>query len=658
MSLLYLSPFQAALVPSLLAVGVYMLIKPYFDRKNSLHRSIVLGFSAFLAVRYGYWRGTETLATSDQPVDFIVSVAFYVIEMAALLGSLSTFALMSRYRERSNQADAGLGWWQPRQPRVAICIATYNEELQVLERTIIGARALKYKNKEVICLDDGKRPWLKAYCERLGVRYIARADNRDAKAGNINNALAILNADPIPPDFIAILDADFVPHKGFITRCLALFRDRSIGIVQTPQHFFNADPIQHNLGLTHSYPDEQRFFFDHMQCSRDAWGITICCGTSSMIRRSALNEIGGVPTDSVTEDFLISLKMQSHGYVTAYLNEPLSEGLAPEGLKEYISQRARWCLGLMQIVRSPMGPFKRNGLRLRDRWSVLDAVVYWLPGYIFRVSAICFPLLYWYFNIIVVNASVTDIITYFGLYFVVVQLAMRLCAPGMIVPIFHDMSQLVGAFPILRAGVIGLLKPKGHPFSVTAKGGDRSKVVVQWDLMRPFTVLLSLTLFGLLVGILSDDFAYNDAGEGKQVVLFWTIYNLIILSVTILACVEVPRREYHIADGPDKATFVNENGSAQQVWLASMTEDLVRVRGQELRVGEVGTLRIEGIGDVAVEVIEETTDGGRLLLQATEDQREALLLRFYTDGLAPGTVRSGTVGLVRDILIRLSNLGS
>jgi cellulose synthase/poly-beta-1,6-N-acetylglucosamine synthase-like glycosyltransferase len=90
---------------------------------------------------------------------------------------------------------------------------------------------------------------------------------------------------------------------------------------------------------------------------------------------------------------------------TAYLDEPLTEGLAPEGLKEYVTQRSRWCLGMMQIARSRVGPFARNNLRLRDRWSVIDAVLYWLSTFTFRLAALTYPLLYWYFNITVVNAE-------------------------------------------------------------------------------------------------------------------------------------------------------------------------------------------------------------------------------------------------------------
>ena len=198
--------------------------------------------------------------------------------MLSIVSSLSSFVILSRVRHRGEEATAQADWWAAAPPRVAILIATYNEELEILERTIIGAKALKHPNKEVLILDDGRRDWLRDYCEAQGVRYITRTDNAGSKAGNMNNALRVLAQDTVPPDYIAVLDADFVPHRGFISRTLALFKDPKIGLVQTPQHFFNADPVQHNLGLSRSYPDEQRFFFDHLQPARDAWGIAFCCG--------------------------------------------------------------------------------------------------------------------------------------------------------------------------------------------------------------------------------------------------------------------------------------------------------------------------------------------------------------------------------------------
>lgn len=650
---LHVDETQSAYAAVLLVVGLTLVLPSFLSPNNNFHRSTLFAIGIVLSLRYIWWRGTETLAPAGFTWDCLFSWSFFILETATVASSISSFVILSRTRSRSEEADRCQQWWQPLPPpRVAVLIATYNEELAVLERTIIGANATDHPNCQVLVLDDGRREWLRDYCAQQGVRYLTRPDNKGSKAGNINHALGVLSADQEPPEFVAVLDADFVPHRNFIPRALALFHDRSVGLVQTPQHFFNPDPIQHNLGLSRSYPDEQRFFFDHLQPCRDAWGIAFCCGTSSIIRWDAVQAAGGFPTDSITEDFMLTLALQEAGFNTVYLNEPLTEGLAPEGLKEYVTQRARWCLGLMQIARGRLGPLSPTRLRLRDRWSVIDSVLFWLTTFSFRLAAMTFPLLFWFFNITVVDANVPDVILYFGPYIIWILFVLNFVSSGMVVPIVNDVSQLLGAIPITRAAILGLIKPKGHPFSVTAKGGDRTKVIVQWRLMLPFLILAGLTLVGLMIGIVSDRFAYSEAGDGKVIILFWTLYNLVILSVTLVVCVELPRAERHFGDQPERAV-VSLNGNLRRVWLTDLTQESARIRGLQLDTGDELEIKIGGIGVVHATVIEEAADGGLLSLSVLPDQYEALLRRLYTEGSVPSVTSTRLGGILSDGVKRM-----
>ncbi|UWQ23160.1 glycosyltransferase [Jannaschia sp. W003] len=644
--MIHLGETASSFMQVVLVAGLALLIPILADKERTLHRAILLATASALALRYLWWRATETVAPLGLTWDWAASWSLLALETLSVIGSISAFTMLARTRRRSAEASANLGWWGAApEPRVAILIATYNEDREVLERTILGSLGLRHASKTIHVLDDGKRDWLRDYCARRGVDYVRRPDNRDAKAGNINHALDAMAADP--PDFVVVLDADFVPHRGFLSRTLALFHDPTVGLVQTPQHFFNADPIQHNLNLSRSYPDEQRFFFDTMEPCRDAWDIAFCCGTSSIARWEALRAIGGFPTESVTEDFMLTVVLQSAGWRTVYLDEALTEGLAPEGLKEYVTQRARWCLGMMQIARSKVGPFSRAPIRLRDRWSVLDAGAYWLTTFPFRIAALVFPLLYWYFDILVVDARVPDVISHFGVYYLWTLVALNHLSRGNVVPVINDVSQLVGAFQISRAALVGLFRPHGHPFTVTAKGGDRSRIQVQWHMMAPFAALLALTLVGLGLGIVSDRFAFFDAGDGKAVVLFWTIYNVAVLALTVVVCIELPRAERHVADAPERAELIH--GRPRPVWISELTTQGTRVDGAEIPKGEQVSIRIAEVGEVAATSLGYRTSGTTLLFHCTSEQLDALQLKLYAEDNMPGIAGARLGSLVRDL---------
>ena len=516
--MLLLGDYAAAFAPAALVLGLALVALPFCRKDAPAVRAILFAVAILLSWRYMAWRFAETIPPLGFTIDAAVGWSFALLEAGTVASSSLAFLILSRTRDRCAEAGRHAAWWRPGPaPFVDVLVATYNEEEAILERTIVGALAVRHPNTRVWVLDDARRPWLRDMCSRLGARYLTRTDNAHAKAGNINAAFEVLRGLAEPPAFVAVLDADFVPHRDFLERALALFHDPAVGLVQTPQHFFNPDPIQHNLGIGRAYPDEQRFFFDHIQPSRDAWGLAFCCGTSSVMRWSALEAIGGFPVGSVTEDYLITLRLREEGYDTVYLNEPLTEGLAPEGLGEYITQRGRWCLGLMQIIRGPMGPFARNRLGLLDRVGLVDSLLYWATTYPFRLACLATPLLYWFFGITVVNAPVAGVVGHFLPYLLAVLVAANWTSGGLVVPVLNDVGQVLGAKEITKAVAIGLARPKGHKFKVTAKGGDRDRVVVQWPLLRPLLALFALTVAGLLFSPVTGVVFDRDAGDGTVV---------------------------------------------------------------------------------------------------------------------------------------------
>ncbi|MBP0445280.1 glycosyltransferase [Roseomonas sp. SSH11] len=651
--MLALSPYLRALAPTILIIGLAMFLLPMFRKDSPAVRAALFIIGIILSWRYMAWRFTDTLAPAEFSLNTLLSWSFALLEAGTILSSTIAFIVLSRTRDRRPEADRHAAWWKPGpEPMLDILIATYNEEEAILERTIAGALAVRHGRKRVWVLDDGRRPWLAELCERMGARHLTRADNAHAKAGNINAAFNVLRALEEPPDFIAVLDADFVPHRDFAERTLALFHDTKVGLVQTPQHFFNADPIQNNLGIGRAYPDEQRFFFDHIQPARDAWGIAFCCGTSSVMRWEALERIGGFPTGSVTEDYLITIKLQEIGWSTVYLNEPLTEGLAPEGLGEYITQRGRWCLGLMQIVRGPLGPFSRNAMRLIDRIGMADSFLYWATTYPFRLACLIMPLLYWYFGFTVVYATVPDVLLYFMPYYAAVLVALNHISGGLVVPILNDVSQILGAREITKAVVIGITKPKGHKFKVTAKGGDRSRIVVQWPLIKPLLTLFVLTLVGLFVSVLSDLGPTDDAGDGKIVILFWSFYNLAVLAVAMVVCIELPGGSSRINPTVER-TEVWTGQARFGAWVADLTAESIMLRGGLFPPeGQEFEVEIGGVGRVRARVDQLEPGGCTAQLLLTPEERQRVLAKLYTQVGAKGTTSTSMAGLLSGVARR------
>jgi cellulose synthase (UDP-forming) len=410
----------AAAGPALATLGLFFICAAIWPKPVTTGRAFMVAGSLALMAQYAWWRITDTLPAPACTFEYVLALIFLAAELIGIVTAALSLLFLTRTRDRSPDADANAGWLsaQAQPPSIDVLICSYNEEREILERTIAGALGMDDANFRVWMLDDSRRGWVKTLCAELGCRYLSRSDNAHAKAGNINQALKHIAELPDPPEFVSILDADFVPTPQFLKRAMSLFRDPEIGVVQTPQHFVNPDPIQINLGATKFWPDEQRFFFDIVLPAKDAWSAAFCCGTSSIVRMQPLMEIGGFPTDSVTEDYLLSLRLKEKGFLTAYLNEPLTYGLAPEGLKEYIAQRSRGCLGFMQIARGRSGPLSFGSpLAFVDRLSLTEVFLNWTAVPLSRVVGLIIPPLSLAFGLHPFHASLYDLATRFLPYF-------------------------------------------------------------------------------------------------------------------------------------------------------------------------------------------------------------------------------------------------
>ena len=305
---------------NLAVLAIFFTLVPRLPRERTWARSLVVLVVLGLWCRYFVWRMTST-TPAEQPSGswpfFFVALA---LEMLMFLSMALFLATLCRYVNRSPEADRHekrLRSLPPeRLPTVDVFIPTYNEDREIVERGIVAAKELDYPRFRVWVLDDGRRDWLRDLCAERKVGYIRRPDNRHAKAGNVNHALTVTNG-----ELFVVFDADFTPHRNFLYRTVGFFfADPRVSIVQTPQHFYNPDVFQVNLGLSDVMQDNEREWFDEILCSRDAWDCAFCCGTCAVFRRDAIEKIGGIATESVTEDILTTVRLLPSG-----LSHTLSE---------------------------------------------------------------------------------------------------------------------------------------------------------------------------------------------------------------------------------------------------------------------------------------------------------------------------------------------
>jgi cellulose synthase (UDP-forming) len=298
---------------------------------------------------------------------FLLSFFYFLAECFGFILSLTIILNSWKYRHREvKKSPSGLD--------VDVFILTYQEPIEIIKKTIQAAKNIDYPH-QVWVLDDGRRDEVKAIAQSIGVNYNARPSNTNAKAGNLNFGLSLSTA-----EFIMIFDADHIalPHALDVT--LGFFDDEKVGMVQTPQDYYNTDAFQYINFKNNKIWHDQSFFYNISQSCQDAFDSSSCVGTGVVYRRSILDEIGGFPTLTVTEDIHTSLKMNKAGYKTVYLNESIAYGIAASDLTEYYKTRHRWAHGNLHALKYEK-ILTCKGLTWKQRIAYLSLGLIYLEGW-------------------------------------------------------------------------------------------------------------------------------------------------------------------------------------------------------------------------------------------------------------------------------------
>jgi cellulose synthase/poly-beta-1,6-N-acetylglucosamine synthase-like glycosyltransferase len=618
---------------SMLVAGFFLCVAPCLPRQQTWARLLIIAIALAVSVRYLVWRLWDTVLPADlASAAGVWYVCVYLVEVISFVNYSIFYLMLSRWKERSSEANRYERALRRRPvdelPSVDVFIPTYNEGPDVLHRTILAAKRIDYPNFKVWVLDDGRRDWLEEYCAEQQVYYVRRPDRSHAKAGNINHGLSVTCG-----ELFAILDADFAASRNFLSRTVGFFSDPRIAIVQTPQHFFNPDPIQLNLGLSRVLPDDQRLFFEVLAQCRDAWNLAFCCGSCSVQRREAIQAIGGIPTGSITEDIFSSLVLLRKGYITRYLNERLTMGLAAESLAGYFTQRTRWCRGALQMLflkEGPLGP----GLSLLQRlfFFPLD----WLVQYPVRLLGIIISIVFLWTGVgPFLITSLDDLICYQLPMLLALGWTMRFFAPNCYVPILSTAISLFGSLRLVPTALATLIKPFGAPFRVTPKGRNNTESSTDAYALFALGVLAALTLGGIVLNRINPDLI--PGGQTSHLVAeVFAIVNLILLALAAAMALEMPRSrrgERFPVHHHGTLSLAEEDDLPCVVLNLSETGALLgKLEGVDS--GEYVELDIPAIGLISVRVVRCTEAGVAVEFVDIEEGLRLRIIDFiYSSGL-------------------------
>ncbi len=402
---------------------------------------------------------------------------------------------------------------------VDIFVPTYNEDLQILEATLTGCNLVEYPHTTYI-LDDGHREEVKRLAEEFGCNYISRPDNTHAKAGNINYALKHTQG-----EYIVLLDADMIPQPDFIHKTLGYFEDQNVALVQLPQEFYNTNSFQHN-DTTRDIWHDQTLFFRLIQPGKDSLNSAFWCGSPSILRRDALDSIGGIATGTITEDIHTSIRLHANKWKTIYYDEVLAFGIAPQSLHSFTVQRLRWAQGSMQLLKSGENPLWMKGLNLSQRLSYFTSMTTYFEGYQ-KLIYFSIPLYILLTGILPIDIEFLSFLGRWAIYFLLGQLANRALGRGTYNYLQIEKFNILKMFVFIKASFT-LIWPSKLTFKVTPKSTDNNASLDDKKNLKTHYSILILTFVAFLIGIINLFIpltAQYDNILAIYVALFWSISN-------------------------------------------------------------------------------------------------------------------------------------
>jgi cellulose synthase/poly-beta-1,6-N-acetylglucosamine synthase-like glycosyltransferase len=413
---------------------------------------------------------------------------------------------------------------------VDVFIPTYNEPEEVVKPTVIGALHVRGA-RHVYLLDDGNRPHMRAMAESLGAKYVARQENTHAKAGNMN--AGILHSDA---ELMLFLDCDHVPQPQIVERLAGYFDDPGLAFVQTPQLFYNTASVQFRKTAKRPLWNEQTMFYESIQPSKNCHNAAFFCGSGALVRRAAIDSVGGFATGTATEDIHTSLRLHAQGWRSLFINEPLAHGIAPINMTEYHKQRVRWGAGSLGLLfRSPDSPLRARGLTPMQRLCYFNSTFSFTFG-LLRLFYMLFPALMLLLAPWMANDHPVDVLSWLSIMLGFVGFSYW-CAwaasDGAYHPVYTEQYNLANMFSHARA-LRGIFHVSAK-FSVSAKSDTaKRRSMPETGLAVLCVVLAAATLYGLGSWFSAGRPAAGLMSSAAGLALAWNGINLLLAAAFLV----------------------------------------------------------------------------------------------------------------------------
>jgi len=267
-------------------------------------------------------------------------------------------------------------------PFVSLQVPAHFEPPEMVIETLGRLQKLDYPNYEIIAIDDNTEDeslWhpVETWCRDNKVKFVHLTDWPGYKSGALNYALREMT--DARAEVIAVVDSDYLMEPDFLRRCAPLFAQPDVAFIQAPQDYRDWEHAPYYRRLYYSYA----YFFAVSQPSRNERNGAIFAGTMGLIRRSALEEVGGWDEWCITEDAELSLRLLRAGWSGLHVDRSFGHGVMPLTFEALKGQRFRWCFGGIQILRKNWrwmlpGPVTAsNKLSMGQRWAYFSGALQW-----------------------------------------------------------------------------------------------------------------------------------------------------------------------------------------------------------------------------------------------------------------------------------------